>query len=95
MTATIEIARQTEVQTNRFGVTDMQITVRLGRKAGNNLRVLTLRQIAFNDLADEITGAGCCGVGFAHAVQSLVLTCRCRRRNYVKKDMIIVQSELD
>jgi len=46
----VEILRQTKIQTDGFGMADMQITVRLGRKAGYYALVLATGQIGFNRL---------------------------------------------
>ena len=52
-----ELARDAEVQTNGFGVADVQIAVGLGRKTRVNLRIALLRDVCFDDVADEIRRA--------------------------------------
>ena len=49
-----ERPRKTEVQDDRLGVPDMQITVRLRREARDDARVLAGSQIGLDDLADKI-----------------------------------------
>jgi hypothetical protein len=44
-----------EVQADRFGVTDVQIAIRLGRKARDHAAVMAAgAQVVLNDVADEI-----------------------------------------
>ena len=45
---------QAEIQADGFGVTDMQIAVRLGRKAGLYRAVLAARKIRIDNRANEI-----------------------------------------
>ena len=53
------ILRQTEVQADGFGMADMQISVRFGRKARDDAAVLAAGQIGIDDRADEV---GCGGL---------------------------------
>ena len=48
------ILRQSEVQADGFGMADMQIAVRLRRKARDDAAVLAACQIGIDDIADEI-----------------------------------------
>ncbi len=48
------ILRQTEIQANGFGMTDVQIAVRLRRKARGNAAVLAAGQIGVNHVADKV-----------------------------------------
>ena len=44
-----------KIQTDRFGVADMQITVRFRRKSGNNLAVVfVLFEVIINDMTNKI-----------------------------------------
>jgi hypothetical protein len=54
---------QTEVEHDRLGVPDVQIAVRLGRKAGNNPVMRTGSEIRLDDLADEMGAWRLGGVG--------------------------------
>ena len=49
-----EFLRHAEIQADRFGVADMQIAVRLGRKTGDDRLVPAGCQVGANDVADEI-----------------------------------------
>ena len=49
-----EFLGNAEIETNRLGVTDMQIAVRLRRETGNDRLVPAGRQVGANDVADEI-----------------------------------------
>ncbi len=51
-----ELLGQAEVQADRLGVTDMQVTVGLRREARDDLGVLAGFQISLNDRAQEIGG---------------------------------------
>src|SRR5690349_11068638 len=54
MTAARVVAGDAEVQADGFGVTDVKVAVRLGRKAGDDERVPARREIGVDDLTDEI-----------------------------------------
>jgi hypothetical protein len=54
VTAAAVLLRYTKIQTDRFGVPDMEIAVRLGRKTGHHLRSAPGLQISIDDVADEI-----------------------------------------
>ena len=52
--STVRLLADTEVQADRHYVADVQITVRLGRKSGHDLVVLSGLEVLENDLADKI-----------------------------------------
>ena len=60
MAAAPELLRYAEVQTNGFGVADVQIAVRLRRKACDHGFVPSRVQIALNDVTDEIAAHSRC-----------------------------------
>ena len=60
--AAAELAGEAEIQADRFGVTHMQIAVRLRRKAGDDIGVPTGVQITAHNIADEIAGGFRCRV---------------------------------
>ena len=49
-----ELAGDAEVEADGLGVADVQVAVRLGRKAGVDLRILLLGDVRGDDVADEI-----------------------------------------
>ena len=49
-----ELLRDAEIQADRLGVADMEVAVRLRRKAGDDARVAAGREIGRDDVADEI-----------------------------------------
>src|SRR5262245_8719258 len=54
---TPELARDAEVETDRLGVADVQVAIRLGRKARRHPSVpLVGANVLFNDLFNEIEG---------------------------------------
>ena len=55
--AAAEFLRDAEIQADRLGVADMQIAVRLGRKAGDHLFDAPGIEIGLDDVADEIAPA--------------------------------------
>jgi len=64
MTPAAEIGGQPEIHTDGLGMTDMEIAVRLGRKAGDHLAaVLAGLNVGFNNLADKMPGGGIVGCG--------------------------------
>ena len=63
-----EFARDAEVEADRLGVADVEITVRLGWEAGVDARVLSAPHIFCDDIADEIGRSGILVGGFRHAV---------------------------
>ncbi len=70
VTAPGEFPSDAEVETNGFGMTDMEITVRLGREPGDHVPMTAGVQVRADDVADEIPAvvlrrAFC----FAHSVQ--------------------------
>src|SRR5262249_37730577 len=54
ITNAAELTGDTEVQANTLGMADVQITIRLGRKARVNLRVFLLRHMLGDNVPDEI-----------------------------------------
>ncbi len=52
--AAAELLRHPEIEADRLGVADMQIAVRLRRKAGHHRAVAFRIQIGLDDIADEI-----------------------------------------
>ena len=54
ITHTIVDVSQTKIQTNAFGVTNVQIAIRLRRKTRVDLRVFAAGQIIFDDGADKV-----------------------------------------
>ncbi len=53
-----------EIETDRLGVADVQVAVRLGREAGDDAAVvLALFEVPGDDVADEIGSRSCVGVG--------------------------------
>ena len=64
-----ELAGDAEVQADAFGVADVQVAVRLGRKAGVDVRIFFLGDVFLDDVADEIGRGGgrrIFGVRIAH-----------------------------
>ena len=53
------ICRNTKIQHDRFGVANVQIPIRLGRKARDNAVVLATGQIVFNDMANKVAWRCC------------------------------------
>ena len=49
-----ELARDAEVEADRFALADVEVAVRLGRKAGVNFGALSAAHIFCHDVADEI-----------------------------------------
>src|SRR5215203_5013574 len=56
--APAELLGDPEVERDRLGVTDMEVAVRLGRKAGDDLRDPAFAHVGGNNLADEIASSG-------------------------------------
>jgi hypothetical protein len=61
-----ELAGDAEVQANGLGMADVEVAIRLGREPRVDLRILLLRHVRGNDVADEIGrrgwgGAACFG----------------------------------
>jgi hypothetical protein len=54
-----EFLRDAEIERDRLGVTDMQIAVRLRRKAGHDPAVLAGGEIGLDDVADEVAPCLC------------------------------------
>jgi len=52
--AAAELLRYSEVETDGFGVPNMQVTIRLRRKARDHTLVAPRREVVRNDIADEI-----------------------------------------
>src|SRR5213080_2838825 len=53
-----ELLSDPEVERDRLGVTDMEVSVRLGREACHDLRDPALVHVGGDDLADEIASFG-------------------------------------
>ena len=51
---TAEFLGDPEIEADRFGVADMEIAVRLGRKSRDDLRITPRCEIGRDDVADEI-----------------------------------------
>ena len=68
MTAAAELLGDAEVETDRLGVADMQIAVRLGREAGDDRLVPAGREIGANDVADEVLPGFPCRFSNRHGV---------------------------
>ncbi len=63
VTAAAEFLRDAEIQADRLGVADMQIAVRLGRKARDHGFVAPGIEVGLDDVADEIAPRVCrCGL---------------------------------
>ena len=59
MAAAAELLGDAEIEADRLGVADVQIAVRLGRKAGHHRRMPLGVEIGLDDVADEIAPAFC------------------------------------
>ena len=57
------LLRNAEIQANRLGVPDVQVAIRLGRKARDRRGMHTARKITRNDVADEIAFLNWFGFG--------------------------------
>jgi hypothetical protein len=55
-----EFLRHAEVQADRLRVADMEIAVRLGRKAGDDVAVPTRIEIGADDISNEVLAALLC-----------------------------------
>src|SRR5262245_57670321 len=69
--AAAELLRDAEVQADRLGVPDMQVSVRFGREAGDDGFVPLRIEVGLNDVADEVATCfpyGCIDV--RHAVST-------------------------
>src|SRR6185437_2755822 len=61
MTYSVIVPRQAEIETNAFGMTDVQIAVGFGRKACFNPSIpLAGKIVFFDDIAYEIGRERCC-----------------------------------
>ena len=69
MAAAAELFGDAEVETDGLGVTDMQIAVRLGRKAGDDPLHAAGVEVGLNDVADEIAA----GFGRSHRRACLIV----------------------
>ena len=64
-----ELLRHAEIEADRLGMADMEIAVRLRRKAGDHAFVPARGQVRANDVADEIlAGFPYCSFSDGHAV---------------------------
>src|SRR5580704_5628788 len=61
-----EFLRDAEIEANRLGMADMEIAVRLRRKAGDDFRVAAGCEIGSNNVADEIAPPLCECLGNRH-----------------------------
>ena len=57
-----ELAGHTEIEADRLGMPDVEVAVGLRREAGHHLGGAAGRQVAGNDVTDEVTHAGCGGI---------------------------------
>src|SRR5206468_4033362 len=62
-----ELLGDPEVERDRLGMTDVEVSVRLGREAGHDLRDSALAHVGGDDLADEIASFGSGWTVSAHA----------------------------
>src|SRR5271169_2100785 len=71
MALAAELLGNAEVETDRLGMADVQIAVRLGREAGDNRLNLTSVEIGRDNVADEVArGFAClatCIIDLRHA----------------------------
>ena len=65
-----ELLRDAEIEADRLGVADMQIAVRLGRKAGDHLLDAPGVEVGLDDVADEIAA------GFRRRFAACLIVCR-------------------
>ena len=65
--APAELLGDPEVERDRLGVADVEVSVRLGREAGHDLRDPALAHVGGDDLADEIASFGSGWTVGAHA----------------------------
>ena len=68
MAAAAELLSDAEIQADRLGMANVEITIRLWRKAGNDLLDAAGIEIAFDDVANEIA---------AHFGRTRVGSCLC------------------
>ena len=54
MAAAAKLLRDAEIEGNRLGVADVQVTVRLRRESGHDSPVLAGREIGLDDVANEV-----------------------------------------
>ena len=55
MTTAAELLRDTEIEADRLGVTNVQVSIRLRRKARHHVHVALGGKISRDDIADEVT----------------------------------------
>ena len=68
MTAAAEFLRHAEVQADRLGVTDVQVSVGLRREACHHTRVAVRGEVSGDDIANEVAPRLCHrGWSFRHA----------------------------
>src|SRR5262249_23076526 len=65
--AAAELLRDPEVERDCLGVPDVEVSVRLGREAGHDLRDPPLAHVGGDDLPDEIASLGSRCIAAAHA----------------------------
>ena len=82
--APAELLRDPEVERDRLGVADVEVAVRLGREAGDDLRDAALAHVGGDDLADEIASLGSGWAVGAHAAAGHRLEERSSARRRVR-----------
>ena len=63
-----ELLGDAEIEADRLGVADVQIAVRLRRKPGDDLGIASAREVALDDVANEIA-TRFCGFGCGHCLE--------------------------
>ncbi len=63
-----ELLGNAEIEADRLGVADVQIAVRLRRKPGDDLGVASAREVALDDVANEVA-TRFCGLGCGHCLE--------------------------
>jgi hypothetical protein len=70
VTAAAELLRDAEIETDRFGVADVQVTVWLRREPGDHAPMSSGSKVRRHDIANEIAaGFHCCRLGYNHRIQ--------------------------
>ena len=78
--AAAELLGDAEVEADRLGVADVQVAVRLGRKAGHHRRVPLGVEVGLDDVADEIAPAFCYSLCASPCLMSTLSACLARSR---------------
>ena len=88
MTTAAELFRDTEVEADRLGVTDVQVSIRLRRKARHHICVALGGKISRDDIADEVTPcvrlSDCC---FRHAASPAQSRGLCAKSARTRQDL--------